>query len=84
MQHPVEGPFRVADLPGQLLDGGSAGQQPQPADLVLATLCLPSDLTLEEAGRLARYVESLAMGVGPTAESASVAEASSPASASGR
>ena len=51
---------------------------------VLAILCLPSDLTVEEAGRLDRYVESLAIAAPPAGEPGVMAGADLPTSANGR
>ena len=37
MEHPVQGTFGVPDLLGQLLDDGTTGEQPEPANLVATT-----------------------------------------------
>ncbi len=50
---------------------------------VLATLCLPSDLTPDEAGRLTRHIESLAIPIRSAADTAELAGTRSPASANG-
>ncbi len=50
---------------------------------VLATLCLPSDLTDEEAGRLVRYIEALAIPGTPAGEARVMAGTDVPALTNG-